>query len=76
VLGLQIAYFSVLFRVSNVVGIGSALNSRVTKVRVRVRVSVSFRLDVLGLYDLLKCVCGVGKCVCVCEQYLSNEITK
>jgi len=47
VLGLHIAYFRVLFRVSMV---------RIRRVRVRVKVSVSFRIYVFGLYDLLKCV--------------------
>jgi len=51
---IQIAYLRVLFRISRV---------RVT-VGVRARVSVSFRLDVLCLYDLFKCVCV---CVCVCQ---------
>jgi len=42
VLGLHIAYFRILFKVSRV------------RVRVRVRVSISYRLDVFGLYDFLK----------------------
>ena len=42
VLGLHIAYFRILFRVSR------------ARVRVRVSVSISYRLDVFGLYDLLK----------------------
>ena len=35
---------------------------RVSRVRVWVRVSVSFRLDVLGLCDILKCVCVCMSC--------------
>jgi len=47
---IQIAYFRVLYRISRV-------RVRV-RVEVRVRVNVSFRHDVLCLYDLFKCVCA------------------